>query len=113
MAASAAAVITDEAVDVVAVCTRHASHAELTRQALEAGKHVFCEKPLALSLDELSDVMAAARSGPGLLLAGFNRRFSPFLSEARSFLAAAGTPVTAQYRVSAGKLSPDHWTHDL
>ncbi len=56
---------------------------------------------------------AAARSGPGLLLAGFNRRFSPFLSEARSFLAAAGTPVTAQYRVSAGKLSPDHWTHDL
>ena len=57
--------------------------------------------------------MAAARSNPGLLLVGFNRRFSPFLSEARSFLAAAGTPVTAQYRVSAGKLSPDHWTHDL
>ncbi len=113
MAASPAAVITDKAVDVVAICTRHATHAELTRQALEAGKHVFCEKPLALTLDELSDVVAAARSSPGLLLVGFNRRFSPFLSEARSFLAAAGTPVTAQYRVSAGKLSPDHWTHDL
>jgi predicted dehydrogenase len=113
VAPSNPAVISDEAVDLVAICTRHATHAELARQALEAGKHVFCEKPLALTLDELSGVLATARSSPGLLLVGFNRRFSPFLSEARSFLAAAGTPVTAQYRVSAGKLSPDHWTHDL
>jgi predicted dehydrogenase len=113
VAPSAAAVISDEADDLVAICTRHASHAGLTRQALEAGKHVFCEKPLALTLDELSEVMAAARSGPGLLLVGFNRRFSPFLSEARSYLSASHSPVTLQYRVSAGRLAPDHWTHDL
>jgi predicted dehydrogenase len=113
MASSAGDVITDEAVDVVAICTRHASHAELARQALEAGKHVFCEKPLALTVDELSEVMSAARDSPGLLLVGFNRRFSPFLREARSHLSAAHAPVTVQYRVSAGRLSPDHWTHDL
>ena len=105
-------VITDKAVDVVAICTRHATHAELTRQALEAGKHVFCEKPLALALDELSDVVAAARSSRGLLLVGFNRRFSPFLSEARSFLAAAGTPVTALPSQCRQTLAY-HWTHDL
>jgi predicted dehydrogenase len=113
VASSAAAVIADEAVDVVVICTRHASHAELTRQALEAGKHVFCEKPLALTLDELYEVMAAARKGLGLLMVGFNRRFSDFLREARAHLSAADTPVTVQYRVSAGRLSADHWTHDL
>ena len=113
VAPSAAAVIADDAVDVVAICTRHASHAELTRQALEAGKHVFCEKPLALTVRELSEVMSAARSSTGLLLVGFNRRFSQFLRDARSHLAATHAPVTVQYRVSAGKLSPDHWTHDL
>ena len=86
VAPSAAAVINDESVDLVAICTRHDSHAELTRQALEAGKHVFCEKPLALTLDELSDVIRAANASPGLLLVGFNRRFSPFLRRrGRSF----------------------------
>ena len=113
MAPSADAVIADQAVDLVVICTRHATHAELARQALEAGKHVFCEKPLALTLDELSAALGAARTSPGLLLVGFNRRFSPFLSEARSFLSATEAPVTVQYRVSAGTLSPDHWTHDL
>jgi predicted dehydrogenase/threonine dehydrogenase-like Zn-dependent dehydrogenase len=113
VAESAAAVIIDQDVDVVAVCTRHGTHADLTRQALEANKHVFCEKPLALTLDELTDVLTSARRSPGLLLVGFNRRFSPFLAEAKSFLTAAGTPITAHYRVSAGRLSPDHWTHDL
>lgn len=113
VAPSADSVLGDETVDVVAICTRHESHAELTRKALEAGKHVFCEKPLALTRDELSSAVGAARKHAGLLLVGFNRRFSPFLSEAKSFLAASGTPFTAHYRVSAGMLSPDHWAHDL
>jgi predicted dehydrogenase len=74
---------------------------------------VFCEKPLALTSDELDAVMKAARTAPGTLLVGFNRRFSPLLGEMSSFLGAPGTPMTLVYRVSAGNLTEDHWTHDL
>jgi predicted dehydrogenase len=113
VAGSADALIADGAVDVVAICTRHADHAELSARALRLGKHVFCEKPLALTKQELDDVMRVARSVDALLMVGFNRRFSPFLAEARAFLAEAGSPVTATYRVSAGRLEREHWTHDL
>ncbi len=112
-ASDGSAVIADPEVDAVVICTRHGSHAGLVVEALTAGKHVFCEKPLALSTDERDSVMNAAGSAPGTLLVGFNRRFSPLLQEMRSFLAAPGTPMTISYRVSAGKLPDDHWTNDL
>nr|MDQ3849861.1 Gfo/Idh/MocA family oxidoreductase [Actinomycetota bacterium] len=100
-------------VDAVAICTRHGSHADLAARALAAGKHVFCEKPIALNVAELERVQhAVARSGR-VLGVGFNRRFSPLLEEARGFLAQDGAPVTAMFRVSAGELPPDHWVHDL
>ena len=104
--------LADPAVDVVAICTRHADHAALAQEALAAGKHVFCEKPLALDRDELQAVMAAEADSPGVLAVGFNRRFSPLMREAREFLGESG-PVTLTYRVSAGQLPEEHWTHDL
>ena len=110
---SIGSLLADEAVDAVAICTRHADHAKLSARALELGKHVFCEKPLALSMEELDEVMRTARSGEALLMVGFNRRFSPFLVEVRSFLAETGSPIIATYRVSAGCLDRNHWTHDL
>ncbi len=107
------AAIADPEVDAVVICTRHGNHAALAAQALSAGKHVYCEKPLALSTDERDAAMEAAHSSSGILQVGFNRRFSPLLQEMRSFLAEPGAPMTLIYRVSAGVLPADHWLHDL
>jgi predicted dehydrogenase/threonine dehydrogenase-like Zn-dependent dehydrogenase len=113
VAPGAQAVIADPDIDAVVIATRHADHAALTVAALEAGKHVFCEKPLALTSEELEAVMTAARRARGTLLVGFNRRFSPLLREMSAFLAVSGLPMNVSYRVSAGALSDDHWTLDL
>jgi len=113
VAPSPAEVVADESIDAVVIATRHATHAELTIQALEAGKHVFCEKPLALTPDELESVLAAAATARGILAVGFNRRFSPLLRELREFLAEPKGRIAAAYRVSAGRLEEGHWTHDL
>jgi predicted dehydrogenase/threonine dehydrogenase-like Zn-dependent dehydrogenase len=107
------AVIADEAVDAVVIATRHATHASLVASALDAGKHVFCEKPLALSVEELENVLDAAARSDGVLAVGFNRRYSPLLREARAFLSSLSVPLASTYRVSAGRLPADHWTHDL
>jgi predicted dehydrogenase len=104
-------VIEDPDVDAVVITTRHDSHAELTTRALEAGKHVFCEKPLALDEEELARVLDAARATDRVLLVGFNRRFSPFLRELRSFVGDAR--LLANYRISAGRIAPSAWVHDL
>jgi predicted dehydrogenase len=112
-ATTAAAVLHDPNVDVVAICTRHGSHARLAVEALAAGKHVFCEKPLALDRNELDAVLAAAATSPGGLAVGFNRRFSPLLLEARDHLAGEAASLVATYRVSAGAVASDHWVHDL
>jgi predicted dehydrogenase len=112
-ASDASAVIADPDVDGVVIATRHVDHAPLVIEALNAGKHVFCEKPLALTGDELDAAIKAAQAAPGTLLVGFNRRFSPLLREMAAFLATPGLPMTVAYRVSAGTLPDDHWTHDL
>ena len=112
-APSEEAALEDPGVDAIVVGTRHESHARLTAAGLAAGKHVFCEKPLALTAPELDAVVAAARDAPGILAVGFNRRYSPLAVAMRDFLREPGGPVTAVYRVSAGAIGPDHWVHDL
>lgn len=107
------ALIANDAVEIIAVCTRHDSHARLTIDSLAAGKHVFCEKPLALTQEDLGEVLRAAAASRGLLAVGFNRRFAPLLRDAREFLARPGQRMTISYRVAAGELAPEHWTHDL
>lgn len=106
-------VIDDESVDAVVIATRHGSHARLVQQALEAGKHVFCEKPLALTLEELTAILDVAAASSRVLAVGFNRRFAPLLQELRDFLRESRSRVAATYRVSAGQLPVDHWVHDL
>lgn len=102
-------VIGDPDTEVVFIATRHATHAALTIAALKAGKHVFCEKPLAMTPEELEAVMQAADAGPGLLTVGFNRRFAPMLIEARKALAAAPGPKLMSYRINAGRAPTDSW----
>jgi predicted dehydrogenase len=111
VAADEAAVIEDPNVDAVVIATRHGSHAELATRALESGKHVFCEKPLALDEEELRRVLEAAKQSGSILLVGFNRRFSPLLRELNSFVGDAR--LLANYRISAGRIPPSAWVHDL
>jgi predicted dehydrogenase len=104
-------VLTDSLVDTVVIATRHGSHADLATQALAAGKHVFCEKPLALNEEELRRVFQAATESRRVLFVGFNRRFSPFLRRLKSFLGES--PLVANYRVSPRYIPPSEWWHDL
>ncbi|MER6167332.1 bi-domain-containing oxidoreductase [Streptomyces violaceorubidus] len=104
------AVLGDPSVDAVFVVTRHSSHAELTRRALLAGKAVFVEKPLALTEDELTGVLAAVEeSGNDRLQVGFNRRFAPLLQEARKRFGARTGPASLRYLVNAGRLDHGSW----
>jgi predicted dehydrogenase/threonine dehydrogenase-like Zn-dependent dehydrogenase len=105
-------VLADAGVNLVVVATRHDTHAGLARRALEAGRHVFVEKPLALSDEELEAVLEAARRAPGRLTVGFNRRFSPLAQRAKEFFEGRGYPLSFVYRVNAGRVPREHWTQD-
>jgi len=96
----------------IAIATRHTSHAALACAALRAGKAVFVEKPPALSFEEL-DALRCARDGTGLaLFVGFNRRFAPLAVRLRDHVRAPATPIELLYRVSAGPLPAEHWLND-
>ncbi|MGH9179904.1 MAG: bi-domain-containing oxidoreductase [Acidimicrobiales bacterium] len=105
-------VVDDPDVDVVVVATPHDAHAAITARALRAGKHVLCEKPLALTEEELDDVEQAWRASGRVLFAGFNRRFSEPVRLVRDHFAAGSGPLVVTYRVSAGVVPAGHWYHD-
>lgn len=96
--------------DAVLIGTRHDSHGRLTAAALRAGKSVFVEKPLALNDAELAEIEQAVAASSGLLMVGFNRRFSPYLMPIRRVLERRVNPAMLLYRVNAGRLPYDHWT---
>jgi predicted dehydrogenase/threonine dehydrogenase-like Zn-dependent dehydrogenase len=104
-------VLNDPDVDLAVIATRHHEHAAQMVRALRAGKHVFVEKPLALTWDELSDVVAAYRAleAPPLALVGFNRRFSPALTAVKAITAARRAPLVIEYRLNGGYIALDHW----
>jgi predicted dehydrogenase/threonine dehydrogenase-like Zn-dependent dehydrogenase len=111
-----AQVIQDPAINVVVIATRHHLHAKQVLAALAAGKHVFCEKPLCLSKDELRSIVGfylgiAAGNRP-IIMVGFNRRFSPMIARMKAFLAPVSEPLALHYRINAGHLPPDHWVND-
>lgn len=102
-------------VNTIVITTRHDSHAELTCQALAAGKHVFVEKPLALNHSELATIQTAyetakANDSTKLLMVGFNRRFSPHVTQMKSLLKNITEPKTIIITVNPGFIPTDHWT---
>jgi predicted dehydrogenase/threonine dehydrogenase-like Zn-dependent dehydrogenase len=106
-----ASVIADEGIDAVVIATRHDTHGDYVVQALKHGKHVFVEKPLAIDEEGLEAVEQAAQDAPGVLMVGFNRRFSPLGRRLAEAIGRPG-PIVATYRVNAGRLPRSHWTHD-
>jgi len=112
-ASDVAEILNDSEINTVLITTRHNTHAKLVVDALDAGKHVFVEKPLALNQDELAEVKSAVNRNPDRqLLVGFNRRFSPLTEKMKELLSSRTEPVSLIYTVNAGSLPADHWTLD-
>jgi len=112
-----AAVVADEGVDTILFLTRHDRHGEEDSRALEAGKNVFVEKPLALTTQEIAQIDGLMRDGEGgvappILMVGFNRRFAPASRRVREFFADIDSPLTVSIRFNAGTLPDEHWAQD-
>ncbi len=108
-------ILNDKNIDLVLIATRHDSHASFVLQALEAGKHVFVEKPLATNQDELNSIKEFYQSdveNKPILFTAFNRRFSKYLNEIRKHTSKRVNPLFIQYRMNAGFIPLDHWVHE-
>jgi predicted dehydrogenase/threonine dehydrogenase-like Zn-dependent dehydrogenase len=103
-------VFEDESLDAIFILTRHATHAKLVIRALETGKAVFVEKPLALAREETDAIAeAVARTGNDRLMVGFNRRFAPLLTGMRKDYGVGAALSSTRYLVNAGPLAHDSW----
>jgi len=106
-------IVFDESINTVLIATRHNLHARQVIAVLGAGKHVYCEKPLCLTEEELADIVrASVQAEPTAVMVGFNRRFAPMALRLKGFFAAVQEPLLMHYRVNAGFLKADHWTQD-
>lgn len=103
-------------INTVFIATRHDSHGEFVKKALLAGKHVFVEKPLCLTADELEEIrtiyrtIVADQGAAPLLMVGYNRRFSPFVDQIKKEVSLG--PLAATYRINAGAVPQDSWIQD-
>lgn len=120
-------ILSDNEVDGVLITTRHNQHASMTIEALNAGKHVFVEKPLAITQEQLNLVIQSFNNSNENLTTentdshrlktsitvGFNRRFSPFAKKAKELIGSSGTPINVIATMNAGFIPPSVWVHDL
>jgi predicted dehydrogenase len=114
---NAAAAVGSNETDAIVIATRHDSHARYLIDALEAGKHVFLEKPLCLTHEELVNVEVAwakltSKGSAPVVAVGFNRRFAPHVVATRSALAGVPGPKSFVMTVNAGTIPAEHWTQD-
>ena len=106
-------ILNDNDVDLVMVTTRHNSHASLVVQALNQGKHVFVEKPLALNLAELDQIIEATEKSKKTVTVGFNRRFAPLAIKMKMLLGNSGSPMNIVATMNAGFIPSNVWVHDM
>lgn len=108
-------IFNDPEIDLVMICTRHNNHADLVLKGLQAGKHVYTEKPLAISLEQLDSIKAFYKENEGknvpALMVGFNRRFSKAANEIKRLLDKRTAPAFIRYRMNAGFVPADAWVH--
>jgi predicted dehydrogenase/threonine dehydrogenase-like Zn-dependent dehydrogenase len=106
-------ILKDDSVDLVLVTTRHNLHAKMVAEALEADKHVFVEKPLALNRDELNDILDIFQRKNKTVTVGFNRRFAPLALKMKSLLGKSDTPLNIIATMNAGAIPASVWVHDM
>ncbi len=111
LASDLATVLADPLFDLMVLATRHHEHADQVVACLKAGKHVFVEKPLAISWEGLDRILAEyqALADPPLLMIGFNRRFAPAVLRLQEALRNRRAPLIISYRLHGGYIPPDHW----
>ena len=115
-------ILNDPQINTIAILTRHHLHSHQVLAAIRAGKHVFCEKPLAITHDQLNEISqqlsAISDESSGkteyrqLVTVGFNRRFAPFARRLYGFIKDRKEPLVAHYRINAGYIPLNHWTQD-
>ena len=112
-ATDTALVFSELETDTLVITTRHDSHASYVVKALEAGKHVFVEKPLCMDMDSCNDIIAAMDAHPAQqVMVGFNRRFAPHVMQMKKLLASVKIPKTFVVTINAGNIPAEHWTQD-
>lgn len=104
-------ILNDPSINTVAILTRHDLHAELVVKALQAGKHVFVEKPLAITPEQLETIVETIQVSP-LLTVGFNRRFAPLTQILHKSIVTRHEPLYMHYRINSGYIPLNHWVHD-
>jgi predicted dehydrogenase/threonine dehydrogenase-like Zn-dependent dehydrogenase len=107
-------ILSDPQVNTMCILTRHNLHAEQVVRALQAGKHVFCEKPLAISPAQLEQIVQqiSMNDASPLLMVGYNRRFAPLVRRLYDFIRLRSEPLVATYRINAGGIPLTHWVQD-
>jgi len=104
-------ILKDPNIDAVIIATRHDKHAQIASDALLAQKHIYLEKPLALTTEELNslnNIVTQVDKRP-VFMVGYNRRYAPITAELKGKVQNRVSPLIINYRVNAGMLSPDHW----
>lgn len=104
--------LADPEIDLIAVSTQHNSHAKFVIEALNAGKHVYCEKPLCLTLEELQEIREAYERSQGELFCGLNRRHAPLIRQIKKELQTDRIPAVYDFIANAGFIPREHWVHD-
>ncbi|MEI7836329.1 MAG: bi-domain-containing oxidoreductase, partial [Planctomycetota bacterium] len=103
----------DPEVRAVVIAVGHNLHARFVCETLAAGKHVFVEKPLAMNVEELKQILAAAAAAPRqTVMVGFNRRYSPHIARLKQLLGGRSEPLAMNMTINAGIIPANHWVHD-
>lgn len=112
-ASKAETLLDDPVINMIAILTRHHLHSQQIQAAIQAGKHVYCEKPLAINTAELKQIeqMLQGENQP-LLTVGFNRRFAPLAQHLKAFVDTRHEPLYMHYRLNANVLPKGHWLLD-
>jgi len=102
-------IFNDEAINTVFIATQHNTHAKFVLEAIQAKKNIFVEKPLALNIDELTEIISHYKTFDKLLMVGFNRRFAPLSLKIKDEFKDINEPLIMNFRINAGFIPKDHW----
>jgi predicted dehydrogenase/threonine dehydrogenase-like Zn-dependent dehydrogenase len=105
-------IIHDHNINTIFITTRHNTHARYVKDSLQAGKHVYVEKPLCITREELKQLENINLKDGQVLMVGFNRRFAPHVRKMKELLDIINEPKTMIMTVNAGFIPPEHWTQD-